>query len=168
MQVPRELKFTRDDKPSGARICTPEEAAEKAVRGTSGAKARTYFQRLERWPKASTTRLGVFQQPLKAYSTRGRWFPCQVVALPGSSMQIIEIYKSLQGESSYAGMPCVFVRLAGCNLRCSWCDSEYTFKGGSRMTQEQVEAEVHRLLPGRAWSRSPAASPCCRSAKSFP
>ena len=64
-------------------------------------------------------------------------------------MQIIEIYKSLQGESSYAGLPCVFVRLAGCNLRCVWCDSEYTFKGGSRMTQEQVEAEVHRLSPDR-------------------
>ncbi len=83
-------------------------------------------------------------------------------------MQIIEIYKSLQGESSYAGLPCVFVRLAGCNLRCSWCDSEYTFKGGSRMTQEQIEAEVHRLIRSRAWSRSPEASPCCRSAKSFP
>jgi len=64
-------------------------------------------------------------------------------------VQIIEIYKSLQGESSYTGMPCVFVRLAGCNLRCVWCDSEYTFKGGSRMTLEQVEAEVQRLLPNK-------------------
>jgi 7-carboxy-7-deazaguanine synthase len=64
-------------------------------------------------------------------------------------MQIIEIYKSLQGESSYSGLPCVFVRLAGCNLRCVWCDSEYTFKGGSRMTQDQIEAEVHRLLPNK-------------------
>jgi 7-carboxy-7-deazaguanine synthase len=64
-------------------------------------------------------------------------------------MQIIEIYKSLQGESSYSGLPCVFVRLAGCNLRCVWCDSEYTFKGGVRMTQEQVMAEVHRLLPAK-------------------
>ena len=62
-------------------------------------------------------------------------------------MQIIEIYKSLQGESSYAGLPCVFVRLAGCNLRCAWCDSEYTFKGGSRMTPEDIEAEVRRLSP---------------------
>ena len=44
-------------------------------------------------------------------------------------MQIIEIYKSLQGESTHAGLPCVFVRLMGCNLRCSWCDSEYTFYG---------------------------------------
>ena len=68
-------------------------------------------------------------------------------------MQIIEIYKSLQGESSYAGLPCVFVRLAGCNLRCVWCDSEYTFKGGSRMTQEQVESggasSVARRRAGR-------------------
>jgi 7-carboxy-7-deazaguanine synthase len=63
------------------------------------------------------------------------------------AMQIIEIYKSLQGESSYAGLPCVFVRLAGCNLRCTWCDSEYTFKGGRRMTLEEVEHEVHRLSP---------------------
>ncbi len=62
-------------------------------------------------------------------------------------MQIIEIYKSLQGESSYAGLPCVFVRLAGCNLRCTWCDSEYTFQGGRRMTQEEIEQEVHRLSP---------------------
>lgn len=62
-------------------------------------------------------------------------------------MQIIEIYKSLQGESSYTGIPCIFVRLAGCNLRCTWCDSEYTFKGGVRMTLEEVEAEVHRLSP---------------------
>jgi len=60
-------------------------------------------------------------------------------------MQIIEIYKSLQGESSYAGLPCVFVRTAGCNLRCVWCDSEYTFKGGQKMTLEEVEQEVRKL-----------------------
>jgi 7-carboxy-7-deazaguanine synthase len=63
-------------------------------------------------------------------------------------MQIIEIYKSLQGESSYAGLPCIFVRLAGCNLRCVWCDSEYTFKGGKPMTLDDIELEVHRLSPG--------------------
>jgi len=62
-------------------------------------------------------------------------------------MQIIEIFKSLQGESSYAGLPCVFVRLAGCNLRCVWCDSEYTFKGGSRMALDEVMQEVQRLSP---------------------
>ena len=62
-------------------------------------------------------------------------------------MQITEIYKSLQGESTYAGLPCVFVRLTGCNLRCSWCDSEYTFHGGRKMTAEQVLDEVNRLNP---------------------
>jgi 7-carboxy-7-deazaguanine synthase len=62
-------------------------------------------------------------------------------------MQITEIYKSLQGESTYAGLPCVFVRLTGCNLRCSWCDSEYTFHGGRRMSQEEVYDEVKRLSP---------------------
>jgi 7-carboxy-7-deazaguanine synthase len=63
-------------------------------------------------------------------------------------MQITEIYKSIQGESTYAGLPCVFVRLTGCNLRCSWCDSEYTFTGGQRRTLDQVAAEVERLSPG--------------------
>jgi 7-carboxy-7-deazaguanine synthase len=62
-------------------------------------------------------------------------------------MQITEIYKSIQGESTYAGLPCVFVRLTGCNLRCSWCDSEYTFVGGHRMTNEEIMAEVESLLP---------------------
>jgi 7-carboxy-7-deazaguanine synthase len=63
-------------------------------------------------------------------------------------MQITEIYKSLQGESTYGGLPCVFVRLTGCNLRCTWCDSEYTFHGGRKMTMEQVLDEVSRLSPG--------------------
>jgi 7-carboxy-7-deazaguanine synthase len=62
-------------------------------------------------------------------------------------MQIIEIYRSIQGESSFAGVPCTFVRLAACNLRCVWCDSEYTFTGGKKMTAEQVEQEVARLAP---------------------
>jgi 7-carboxy-7-deazaguanine synthase len=62
-------------------------------------------------------------------------------------MQITEIYKSLQGESTHAGLPCVFVRLTGCNLRCSWCDSEYTFQGGHKMTSEEVWNEVKRLSP---------------------
>jgi 7-carboxy-7-deazaguanine synthase len=63
-------------------------------------------------------------------------------------MQITEIYKSLQGESTYAGLPCVFVRLTGCNLRCTWCDSEYTFHGGRKMTIDAVCEEVVRLSPG--------------------
>jgi 7-carboxy-7-deazaguanine synthase len=60
-------------------------------------------------------------------------------------MQITEIYKSIQGESTHAGLPCVFVRVTGCNLRCSWCDSEYSFYGGHKMTVEQVCGEVEQL-----------------------
>jgi len=60
-------------------------------------------------------------------------------------MQVTEIYRSLQGESSHAGLPCIFVRLTGCNLRCTWCDSEYTFSGGHRMSLDEVEAEVRQL-----------------------
>ncbi len=59
-------------------------------------------------------------------------------------MRITEIYKSIQGESSYAGLPCVFVRTTGCDLRCSWCDSEFTFTGGTRMTLDEITAEVEK------------------------
>ena len=59
-------------------------------------------------------------------------------------MRITEIYQSIQGESSYAGLPCVFVRTTGCDLRCSWCDSEFTFTGGVRMTIEEIVAEVEK------------------------
>jgi 7-carboxy-7-deazaguanine synthase len=62
-------------------------------------------------------------------------------------MQIIEIYRSIQGESSFAGVPCIFVRLTACNLRCTWCDSEYTFAGGGKMSIEEVEQEVMKLAP---------------------
>jgi 7-carboxy-7-deazaguanine synthase len=60
---------------------------------------------------------------------------------------LIEIYKSLQGESSFTGLPCVFVRFAGCNLRCSWCDSEYTFTGGTKFTEQEVLNRVRELSP---------------------
>jgi 7-carboxy-7-deazaguanine synthase len=60
-------------------------------------------------------------------------------------LSIIEIYRSIQGESSFAGLPCTFVRLAGCNLRCTWCDSEYTFTGGKKMESGAIFAEVQRL-----------------------
>jgi 7-carboxy-7-deazaguanine synthase len=64
-------------------------------------------------------------------------------------MYLIELYKSVQGESSFTGLPCIFVRFAGCNLRCAWCDSEYTFTGGKPFTQDDVIAQVEALAPCR-------------------
>ncbi|MBI1982770.1 MAG: radical SAM protein [Acidobacteria bacterium] len=60
-------------------------------------------------------------------------------------MVVTEIFKSIQGESTFAGLPCVFVRLTGCNLRCHWCDTAYAFYGGRKMTPEEVRARVHEL-----------------------
>jgi len=61
-------------------------------------------------------------------------------------MQITEIFYSIQGESSHAGRPCVFVRLTGCNLRCRWCDTEYSFHGGRRQSVDEVLAAI-RAFP---------------------
>jgi 7-carboxy-7-deazaguanine synthase len=58
-------------------------------------------------------------------------------------MRITEIFHSIQGESSYVGQPCVFVRLTGCPLRCTWCDTDYAFYGGHECTIEEVLAKVH-------------------------
>ncbi|HEY4978913.1 MAG TPA: radical SAM protein [Candidatus Acidoferrum sp.] len=60
-------------------------------------------------------------------------------------MVITEIFKSIQGEGSRAGLPCIFVRLTGCNLRCTWCDTAYAFHGGKKMTVTEVMSRVDEL-----------------------
>jgi 7-carboxy-7-deazaguanine synthase len=57
-------------------------------------------------------------------------------------LSVNEIFYSIQGESTYAGKPCVFVRLAGCDLRCSWCDTPYAFGEGRKMSVDEVLTQV--------------------------
>jgi len=61
------------------------------------------------------------------------------------TLVVNEIYLSLQGESTFAGLPCVFIRLTGCNLRCSYCDTAYAFTDGTRRPLAEVIQEVRRL-----------------------
>jgi 7-carboxy-7-deazaguanine synthase len=61
------------------------------------------------------------------------------------TLKVTEIYKSVQGESSYAGLPCTFIRMTGCPLRCRWCDTVYSFEGGEDATLETITKKVREL-----------------------
>ncbi|MBI1839614.1 MAG: radical SAM protein, partial [Verrucomicrobia bacterium] len=61
------------------------------------------------------------------------------------SLVVNEVYLSVQGESTFAGLPCVFIRLTACNLRCSYCDTAYAFTEGARKTPEEILSAVERL-----------------------
>jgi len=60
-------------------------------------------------------------------------------------LRVTEIFHSIQGESTWAGMPCTFIRLTGCPLRCTWCDTEYAFFGGERMTLDGIIRHVEEI-----------------------
>ena len=63
-------------------------------------------------------------------------------------LTVYEIYQSIQGESTHVGRPCVFVRLAACDLRCRWCDTPYAFTGGRKMAIDDVVAAVEEFRCG--------------------
>lgn len=73
------------------------------------------------------------------------------------TLRVNEIYLSLQGESTFAGLPCVFVRLTGCSLRCSYCDTAYAFTEGIRQTSEEILAAVEQLAA--PFDKSPRVGP---------
>ena len=62
-------------------------------------------------------------------------------------LRVTEIYFSIQGEGRHAGIPCVFVRLTGCNLRCNWCDTEYGYNGGEEFELEEIQQKVRDVAP---------------------
>ena len=64
---------------------------------------------------------------------------------PSQHLRITEIFLSIQGESTWLGLPCAFVRLTGCPLRCSWCDTAYAFHGGERMSVAEVMARLEGM-----------------------
>jgi 7-carboxy-7-deazaguanine synthase len=69
------------------------------------------------------------------------------------SLLVHEIYLSVQGESTFAGLPCIFIRLTGCNLRCSYCDTAYAFQGGERQSTQAILAQIEKLAAPFADSR---------------
>ncbi len=80
--------------------------------------------------------------PITIHYSANHW----LTLLPMSDTLVVnEIYLSLQGESTFAGLPCVFVRLAACDLRCSYCDTAYAFAEGSKQSVADIRAEVQRL-----------------------
>ena len=89
-----------------------------------------------------------------------------------ATLVVNEIYLSLQGESTFAGLPCIFIRLTGCDLRCSFCDTVYAFTEGKKQTLAEILAEVKRQaapfsnsklkIQNFRWSNSPVASRCCK------
>jgi 7-carboxy-7-deazaguanine synthase len=80
------------------------------------------------------------------------------------TLVINEIYLSLQGESTFAGLPCIFIRLTACDLRCSYCDTAYAFTAGKKMSLEKIRAEVLRLA--KPFSNSQPLGAAKRSADS--
>jgi 7-carboxy-7-deazaguanine synthase len=79
----------------------------------------------------------------------GRVRPQRESAAALQTMVITEIFKSIQGEGTRAGLPCIFARLTGCNLRCTWCDTAYAFHGGKKMSVGEVLERVDELAGHR-------------------
>lgn len=87
----------------------------------------------------------LFLQTEEAAAQSGLWRSLGISEVRGFSMLITEIFKSIQGEGTRAGLPCIFVRLTGCNLRCTWCDTAYAFHGGTKYSIAVLLEKVNAL-----------------------
>src|SRR5512144_1392139 len=93
------------------------------------------MENCEGWPAVQSGTIGHSLFPLPSLD-------CTAMS---ETLVVNEVYLSVQGESTFAGLPCVFVRLTACNLRCAYCDTAYAFTEGKKMALADVRAEVHRL-----------------------
>lgn len=84
----------------------------------------------------------VFLKAFRAFTPPGRRVDCVVMS---ETLAINEIYLSLQGESTFAGLPCIFLRLTACNLRCSYCDTAYAFSEGRKISLGDIREQIERL-----------------------
>jgi len=102
-------------------------------------------------------------EPSPDHATRHVGFSTQK-AVTRSTLHVTEIFHSIQGESSWVGRPCVFVRLTGCPLRCHWCDTEYAFSGGTKMAVAEILDRVRAFgCPlVEVTGGEPLAQPGCR------
>lgn len=82
----------------------------------------------------------VAERPARAGATRE--VDERLALPPRDRLLVTEVFHSIQGESTFAGRPCVFVRLTGCQMRCRWCDTEYAFHGGTWRTRGEILAQV--------------------------
>jgi 7-carboxy-7-deazaguanine synthase len=95
------------------------------------------------------------------------WLPVDCARM-SETLVINEIYLSLQGESTFAGLPCIFVRLTACDLRCSYCDTAYAFTEGTRKTIEDARSEILRLAEPFKFSRNAPTLPGCAAGVRLP
>lgn len=80
--------------------------------------------------------------PRLAITKTSPFYPSKPMETPLKYLEVCEIFYSLQGESSYMGMPCIFIRLSGCNLRCSYCDTKYSYQKGTMMNFGDIINEI--------------------------
>lgn len=90
-------------------------------------------------------RIAILDDPDAIRKQHARMRP--IADRPKGTLVVHEIYASIQGESTFAGLPCTFIRLTGCPLRCRWCDTPHSFKEGDPMSIDAILAEVAKLSP---------------------